>query len=76
MRKVTQNKVHLKAQPSVKKVLLISTISLVVLGFLLSQVSGSSNVNEKDESGAKTKNGVDQNLFMLSAILTKMCEAV
>jgi hypothetical protein len=58
MKKVTQNKGNLTAQLSAKKVTLISIISLVVLGFVLSQVSGSSNINEKDESGPKTKNGV------------------
>ena len=58
MKKVIQNKRHLIAQPSVKKFILTSLISLVVLGFALSQVSSSLDVNEKDESGPKTKNGV------------------
>ena len=58
MKKALQNKRNFIAELSAIKVKLISIISLVVLGFALSQVSGTSIVNERDESGPKTRNGV------------------
>ena len=58
MKKMIQNKRYLIAQLFAKKVIIFAIISLVVLGFVLSPALGSSNVNEKDESGPKTKNGV------------------